>query len=193
MTPEVGTSHWPPTSQILPLAVENLPANIHSSYVAGQKSILRSSDPDSVTAAVGFLAGGSFGLDLHLQNRGFGDAHQLAVLVDPESSWITIDTPPILLDTLGARGDTILRVTGTIDAGVPHGGTADLFVVFSDPDGYYRRDTITFFLGPPFLLFEDDAESGTSAWTTGGTWDTSSQRGPSAGTGAGTVILSGRS
>ncbi|HLA99894.1 MAG TPA: M14 family metallopeptidase, partial [Bacteroidota bacterium] len=40
MTPEVGSSFWPASGLILPLAVENLEANIHYSMVAGAMAVI---------------------------------------------------------------------------------------------------------------------------------------------------------
>ncbi len=173
MTPEVGTSFWPPSSQILPLALENLPANIHFSYVAGPMPVLSRHLLSDPTATLGLRANEPFSMQVGIRNKGLDTARQLTVSFTTDSGALHFAAASLPVAGLPPLGDTLLTVTGTVDGAAPAGARARLFVRLTDPSGYDRTDTVTLYLGAPSVLFSDDAESGMPLWTVEGAWDVS--------------------
>ncbi|HLF15233.1 MAG TPA: M14 family zinc carboxypeptidase, partial [Bacteroidota bacterium] len=173
MTPEVGTSFWPPSGQILPLAMENLSANIHAAYVAGSMPLLATHTLSESTAADGFLPGKSFAFQVTIRNKGLDTSDNLAVAFSTDSGNFQFTAGSIPVHQLPPRSDTLLGVSGTVDASAMPGETVRLFVRITDPEGYDRTDTLTLFPGRPVEIFSDDAESGTALWSVEGSWDVS--------------------
>ncbi len=170
LTPEVGTSFWPPSDQILPLALENLRANIHLSYVAGPMPVLSRHILSDSTASHGFRAGHPFAMQVGIRNKGLDTAHQLTVSFTTDSGTLHFVDASLFVSGLPPRGETLLPVSGVVD-GTPVGGSRTLlFVRLTDGAGYDRTDTVTLYVGPPTEIFSDDAESGTPLWTAEGAW-----------------------
>jgi carboxypeptidase T len=170
MTPEVGTSFWPPSGDILPLALENLGANIVYSALAGAMPVVSSCVPSDSTALRGFLPGAPFSLRATIRNRGLDTADHLTASFSSDSGVLHFMQDPLPVTSLPPRSDTLLVLEGTVDGSALPGSSFRLFVRLNDPHGYVRTDTITLYLGKPSALFTDDAESGTSLWATEGSW-----------------------
>lgn len=173
MTPEVGTSFWPASSQILPLALENLAANIHYSTIAGSMPVLAGYTLSGPTEADGFRPGASFSFQAAIRNKGLDTARTLTVSFSTDSGELQFAAGSIQVHRIVPMGDTLLGVTGTVDASALPGSTLRLFVAIADPDGYQRTDTVTLYVGGPSVLLADDAEAGTGLWTAGGGWNLS--------------------
>ncbi len=173
MTPEVGTSFWPPSGQILPLALENLHANIHYSYIAGPTPVLSGHSITGQTADDGFLPGEPFSFDAAIRNKGLDTARALTVTFSTDSGVLEFASTSLLIDRIAPRSDTALGVAGTVGVSATPGSAVRLFVTIVDTGGYGRTDTVTIFIGSPSVLFADDAESWTGIWTTDGAWDIS--------------------
>ncbi len=173
MTPEVGTSFWPPSNQILPLAQENLEANIHFSYVAGAMPVLAGALLSGPAADSGLRPGAPFSFQAAIRNKGLDTAAGLAVSFSTDSGSLQFAPGSIPVYRLAPMGDTLLGVAGTVDASSTPGSRVRLFVHIGDADGYDRTDTVALFIGRPSVLFSDDAESGTASWVAGGSWGVS--------------------
>lgn len=171
MTPEVGTSFWPPSSQILPMALENLEANIHYSFVAGPMPALRDVILTPALDSAGFLPGSPFSLSLSIRNRGLDTARDLAISISTGPAGLVFTDPPAAVTILPARSETTITVAGTVDSGAVAGPGIPLLVRITDASGYDRTDTARVFVGEPSVLFSDGAEAGTALWSTGGNWD----------------------
>jgi len=172
MTPEVGSSFWPASSLILPLAQENLEANIHYSMVAGSLALPDDRGSDGATAAP-LVPGESFGFPLRIRNKGLSPARSLTVSLSTDSGFLAFDPAVSGIDSIAPLGDTTIIVSGTVDPAVPAGRVFGLVVELSSPDGYIRRDTLTLYTGEPILLFADDAEAGAGLWIAEWPWTVS--------------------
>ena len=173
MTPEVGTSFWPPSNQILPLAQENLPANIHYSYVAGAMPVLAGAALSGPGADSGFLPGASFSFQAAIRNKGLDTADGLTVSFSTDSGTLQFASGSIPVSGIAPMGDTLLGVAGTVDASSTPGSEGPSLRPHRRRRGYDRTDTVTIFIGSPSVLFSDDAESGTASWIAGGSWGVS--------------------
>jgi hypothetical protein len=174
MTPEVGTTgFWPSSALIFPLAVENLRANMHVAYAAGQATGLRSWRVTEGDLDGSVTRGESFQIDLRMRNAGLGDASTMTVTAVADVPWLTFPSSGTI-PFLPARSEVDLPVSGIADSTAPLAGRATVVITCSDAGGYLRRDTVTLFIGTPIRLFTDSASSGTGNWTTGAGWGVTS-------------------
>lgn len=174
LTPEVGTSFWPPSSQILPLALENLGANIHFSYAAGALPVVVRAGTAPDTAAI--LPGAPFTLELSVRNKGLDTARDLPVSIDDVPGVLSFPFPLPPVHRLAPGADTSLTIQGTAASSAEAGSTVSLPVRLTDPAGYGRTDTVLLHLGDVTVLLSDDAESGTGLWSAEGNWEVSTVR-----------------
>lgn len=166
MTPEVGTSFWPPSTSILPLAMENLTANIYSTRVVGQYSRLKTYSVSDASAD-GFLeVGEEYTLNITLRNTGLGDVANLSATIAPPAG-LQFNTSTVVLPSFAARTDTTISFDGVVEASAPLGQTLYLVITLTDPDGYVRVDSLGLVVGIPAILLDDDATGGAGNWTTG--------------------------
>ncbi len=171
MTPEVGsTGFWPSSSLIFPLAIENLPANKLLAYFAGHYPEIQHYavlEPDSQ----GTLSRNeNFVFHLSFKNLGLGQASNLSVSLSTDVSWVNIPSPATVLGSVPPLSSAQADFNCSIDASAPGSSSFQLYVTFSDPAGFEKRDTITVISGNATLLFSDSASAGTSQWTTGSGW-----------------------
>ncbi len=174
MTPELGTSFWPPSNQILPIAILNLSMNIYLSYVAGQYSLVKSSTISDSEPDGDLEPGESFSLGLNIYNKGLGDAPNLSVDLSINTSDIQFTSPSGSISNLIARNESTVVFSGTVSPTSLPGSEVKVFVDITDPSGYAHRDTVTVYIGQQTIILTDDAESGTGLWSTGSGWGNSS-------------------
>jgi carboxypeptidase T len=173
MTPEVGTTgFWPTSGEILPLAQENLPQNKFLAYFAGHYPTITGYQFNDA-GGNGFIdRGENFALALTVKNRGLDTADNLSISLTSSASSVQFTGPSTTLPALLPQTSTVLSfpgfVTGTATTGVPF----QVYVLFSDPSGFQKRDTLSLFIGTPTTLFADSAGSGTGNWNTGQGWGT---------------------
>jgi carboxypeptidase T len=171
MTPEVGTSFWPPSGQILPLALENLEANIYYSFVAGAMPALRDIILPPAIDSAGFLPGSPFSFSVSIGNRGLDTARRVAVSLSAWPAGLSFEGMPVVIASLPPRSDTTITVAGTVDSGAVAGARIPLLVRITDLSGYDRTDTAHVYAGKPSVLLSDGGEEGTTLWTATGNWD----------------------
>jgi carboxypeptidase T len=171
MTPEVGTSgFWAPTNEILPLAQENLTANIYLSYVAGQYTSLKTYDIKDKNGD-GFLQPGEdFDLLAIVKNMGLGDAKNLHIKISENSPYFDFKTSEFVISNLIARSESTFAFPGSVSNTNISSAHADIFLHFSDSLGYSKDDTVTIFLGTPQIILADSGNEGMSNWTIVGDW-----------------------
>jgi carboxypeptidase T len=171
MTPEVGTTgFWPTTAEILPLAQENLTANIFLSYVAGQYTTLKSHDIQDENGN-GFLQPGEdFNLLARIKNLGLGDAQNQHIVISEDSPFLEFTTSEFIVSNLAARSESTLAFPGSITNVDFSSARANIYLHFSDSLGYSNDDTITIFLGTPTVILADSGNGGLSDWTVVGDW-----------------------
>ncbi|MBI4548291.1 MAG: T9SS type A sorting domain-containing protein [Ignavibacteriae bacterium] len=171
MTPEVGiTGFWPSSSQIFPLAIENLHQNKLLSYFAGYYPTLRHSGIQESNGD-GFLdRGESFTLEADIKNRGLSTAYDLTVTVSSSNSSVQFVSPTVILDSIGRQSVTQVSFAGDIAYNAVTGIPFQIYLDYSDALGFQKRDTIDLFLGVPTVILSDSASNGTGNWTTGQGW-----------------------
>ncbi|MCC6397676.1 MAG: immune inhibitor A, partial [Bacteroidetes bacterium] len=158
MTSEVGSADdgfWPAPERILPLAEENLGANLALARLAGEcfkaevASIRQQSDNDTIEIRLSVNSIGvrepSAGITVHFSGtRG--------ETVFPSSAFVPItSSSPFAV--------TVLR-----DHARPDGAPATLLVRMSSTQGH-SRDSVRFRLGVPVLAFEDTVGGDDGWWT----------------------------
>jgi hypothetical protein len=171
MTPEVGaTGFWPSSSQILPLAKENLSANIYIASVAGQHVIFKSSSTMDANNDGSLVAGEPFSLNVNLRNKGLWNAPDITFSISTNSSDIVLHSSSQLLDYIPPRSDTSVQFSCTVNPTVEQNKLIDIFLTISSPSGYYKRDTLQIMIGSPITLFSDNGNDGLLNWQNGNGW-----------------------
>jgi len=172
MTPEVGTSgFWPPTTQIFPLAIENLPQNKYLAYFAGHYPALRHFEIEDA-GGNGFLdRGENFSLITRWKNRGLGQAANITISVSSNSPHVTFTTPT-LQTTIPPQTEQSLSFAGRVSPVAVTGLPFQVYFTTTDADGFLKRDTVNLYLGTPSVVLADSASSGTGNWNTGTGWGT---------------------
>ncbi len=175
MTPEVGTTgFWPGSSEILPLAALNLTQNKLLSMFAGQHIRLRNYRIQDV-GGNGFPdRGETFDLLATVRNRGLASGANVTVSISSNSSSVQFITPSLVFDSLASQRDSLLAFNGYVDANAVTGVPVQVYLQFSDPEGFLKIDTVQIFLGTPTTAFADSASSGILNWSTGQGWGVTS-------------------
>jgi len=171
MTPEVGiTGFWPTTNLIFPLAIENLPQNKYLSYFAGHFPVSRGPEIQPVGGNSFLDAGEDFSFVFSVRNIGVGTASNLTATVSSDAAFLQFPSPSQLIGILGSQLETQLSFQGSASSTAPISAPFRVFIDYSDPNGFTRRDTVQFFIGTPTVVFVDSASGGTGNWTTGQGW-----------------------
>jgi len=170
MTPEVGTvtdGFWPPVSRILPLAQENLQANLYAAHAAGPfltiatTEVDQGSASDTITIQLGFASAGmvepSSAVELSFSSNEVSVVDSSLASVFWQAP-VSIRVVPVPAYSSGDQARLVVRLAY---------------------EGGYTVDTVQFRLGQPAILYSDDAESPGSDWeiatnTPGVGWDTTS-------------------
>lgn len=168
-TPEVGGyadgAFWPPIENIEAMEIENLSANIHLALVAGNHIVV---DTLALSGAADYLeAGGEYGLNLRVRNKGFhanNGESQLLYLSSPNHTLALSDSVFTLNAIAPMTTAQIANTAGGISVTAGYGEKATLVAAIPVSGDYVRRDTLTWMVGTPATLFADDAESGLSNW-----------------------------
>jgi hypothetical protein len=174
MTPEVGTSgFWPLQSEIFPLAQAQLDMNKLLAHFAGQHTtVVQSSIQESGN---GFLnRGESFSLLARVKNRGVGAGTDIAVTATSSLSSVQVSGTPVVLPIVAPLAEYQVSFSGTVAFNATEGTPVQFFVRVSDANGFEKIDTLSYFVGTPVVVFADSANAGTSNWTTGTGWGTTS-------------------
>ena len=103
-------------------------------------------------------------------NYGWGTSEVIDFELSTEDTYVT------LLNTT-AESDSLIRRTGStatfqaeIDDDCPVGHEIE-FTITIDQGGFIRTEEFNMIVGQPEILFEDDAESGMSNWSSTGGWN----------------------
>lgn len=173
LTPEVGTTgFWPSVSEIFPLAIENLRANLFLAHVGGQLPRLRGVRVLEADSNGSVTAGEQFVLAGRIRNLGLGTASSVTVEPLPDVPWITFTPSSVPLPVLASQTETEILLAGRADSAAPVAGRFHVVLRYTDPDGLTLRDTVRLYLGAPAVLFSDSASTGTGNWSTGSGWGT---------------------
>jgi hypothetical protein len=166
MTPEIGTfadDFWAVQARILPLAQENLRANLYLAHAAGQFTAINSAE--SKPARIG----DTVYINLTFQNKGVTSSTALSSIELKSPSLEIIDVHRDSLSTINAQPVIFRAITKTANPGMLMSIQADIRY----PEGI-THDSISFRVGLPDTLLSDSAERRSPRWIFSGSWDTTS-------------------
>lgn len=166
-TPELGNSDdyfWARPSRIVPIAEENLEANLRIAQFAGEYikvKLVNAGEVDSAgtkPVAVGFENVGLKSIPSSVDAM-FTPLSTNIVSVNPQQSTFLGSSNPLLtLDVNYAAGFNMGSHAQILARAVYTGGVTE--------------DTLQYRIGKPTILFSDDAESTMAKWNATGTWNT---------------------
>lgn len=167
-TPEVGgysDGFWPPTSRIVPLAEENLSANIFTAQVAGGKIELV-----DFTAENDVLPGHECSLSIVCKNVGLSTSEEgMSIQFSSESNFISF---PDLYPTLPAvppRDEFVVGgITAQIAETAPIGTVIPITMSVHLNNEIISEDEATLIIGIKEIVFSDSFENGLSNWNYNG-------------------------
>ncbi len=175
MTPEAGpSSFWPPSSQIVSIAAENLAANKYLAFFSGHYPKLRGFEIQGQRSNQSIVSGEPFTIAAEFKNIGLLTANALSVTATASVPWISFDASTVVVDSLPSQETIMVTFDGLADSTAPVAAKFNVYLALSDPDGFSRIDTLVVYLGQEIQLFTDNASAGTSKWTTGTGWGTTS-------------------
>lgn len=163
-----GDLFWPPPSRISPLAEENFRAAYYAAYVAGACVRVEECRVAESTLNAGSVAH----IEIRARNQGAGGtAPGLTATLSSLTAGANVVEGAASLPTLGplqsAAATEVARFRVSVDDSVTPGRLLRFRVDFSDPTGFFSRDTVDVLCGTPTLLVAEDAAS-TGNWT--GRW-----------------------
>ncbi|QNJ98728.1 M14 family zinc carboxypeptidase [Constantimarinum furrinae] len=165
-TPEIGGSgFWPPPSTIFSLVDENVYPMFFQSWIAGAYLDVQSHEPiDPVSP------GQNFNLVVEVKNIGLEDTlGDVTIGLSTTASGISLPAN-VNLGSLAARS-RVDNSTNPLVVGIDPGFSDSSFIltVSTYQDGIINESMdIPVYIGAKTLYFYDDAENGTTAWTTSG-------------------------
>jgi hypothetical protein len=185
MTPEVGyytdgvngNGFWSKPERILPLAQENLSANLflaHStgSYFKTKNIQITESDKNGYVDP-----GDTVDVVFTVENFGLGDAQNIqAEILTIGSNVKVLGSNIITIGNLASRKNVISPKSFRINISdfSPVSEFEKIIIKLIDTYGDVSLDTFKILIGTPTIVFSDGAESGTSKWLTTQNWNTSS-------------------
>lgn len=179
MTPEVGLltdgGFWASYDRIIPLAIANLRMNKDLAYFAGYYPIIRSYGIQD-SGGNGFIdKNESFSLHISIKNLGIGNATDLGVSISSSNPSVQFPTPTTNIADFAGQANIQISFDGNVDSNATTGVPFQVYVEFSNTDGFQKRDTLDLYIGTPTMLFFDRASMGMNNWTYYGGWALSPQ------------------
>ncbi|MEO0732288.1 MAG: M14 family zinc carboxypeptidase, partial [Bacteroidota bacterium] len=178
-TPEIGTTgFWPAASEIISLVNAQIKPYLYACWVAGARADLQDF---TVTSAQGLSAGAPLELDVRVKNTGLSrTAQNVSVTLTPDNAGVTAVSGTQAYGNVASRAfaTNTTPFSFTVDPSVPVGTVVTFTVSVSQEGAVSDVDFFQLVVGQPNVLFSDDAESGSGAWTNGGsgtTWQTSDE------------------
>lgn len=177
-TPEMGGSgFWPARSEIVPIAQENLLACKYMTWIAGGFADYQAFDFVGRPYA---LRGDTVRFTITVRNKGVSQAAEsVSVTVQSLYAHAIPMVSSAHYGSIPSRQAAVNSVPFEFLV-LPSASTGDemRFVAVTTQEGIVTsRDTFSIVVGYPRVLFSEDAETGLSQWTRGGTgvpWDTTS-------------------
>lgn len=162
MTPEIGSSFWPATSEIIPLCQGMLFPNLGMSHMLHKYYIVEEDDPSNVIALTG---------DFHHTVQKLGrEAGSALVSIEPLQNITAVGAPITYNLAILGTGDG--NISFALDNAIQTGDSI-IYVLSTDDGDWIKRDTIVKIYGGDYdtLAFEtgDDLSNWTGGWSTSGT------------------------
>ncbi len=176
-TPEIGgitDNFWPARRQIIPLAQENLAANIHLATIAGGYLHLKSSRVvNSESGAV--LPGQTLDLVLELENIGLEAAHSISVQLESSDPYVDLRGQPFVEVASLFSGEASVQAAPPLQilAGAPPGYRPQIDVRIMIDGNEYRQPIRDLIVGEARLIALGDAEPNSRKWQSTNGWEVS--------------------
>ncbi|MEL7159416.1 MAG: M14 family zinc carboxypeptidase [Bacteroidota bacterium] len=178
-TPEIGTTgFWPAPSEIISLVNQQIKPYEYACWVAGARADLQDF---AVTSAQGLSTAAPLELDVRIKNTGLSrTAQNVSVTITPDNAGVTAVSGTQSYGNIASRAfaTNATPFSFTVDPSVPVGTVVTFTVSVSQEGVESDSDFFQLAVGQPNVLFSDDAEGGTGAWSNGGsgtTWQTSDE------------------
>lgn len=166
ITPETGTSFWPPQSQIIPLAQGMLFSNQYMSLIAGPYV----SPISRVFNQQTYNPGQSGNYKVVFRNKGVMAATNVRVMLTPGSSNVTIPIQQFNYPSLGSFATDSAIFNFTISASAPNNCAIPTTLTI-------KLDTATIYTAPAYILVGtgtvvlNDIGNTFANWTTNAQWN----------------------
>jgi carboxypeptidase T len=156
---------WPATGRLLPLALENVPANLFAAWAGGAFPKMRQAVVVDSSGDGDLEPGEAFTLQIDIHNFGQDPASMTSVEVSSAGRFLDIPTAPLLVAHLEAHADSLITIAGRVAPDAVEGFEDKLVVSVNPVPQIEFRDTVSVVLGTSQTIFADDAEQGPSNWT----------------------------
>lgn len=172
MTPEIGEQmfgFWPPQSEIIRLAENNLPANLDMACLAGE-CIMVTPQPEPP------ITGTSYMLPADFHNLGLTDAQPAtAIFSTTDPNILSVNNNPRNLGALLTNQTVADSFDLTLAANIAEGTLLTGIIEVQYTGGYVQQDSVKFYYGTPVVLFSSDGEAPTADdWN--GQWARTTER-----------------
>jgi len=179
MTPEVGgfaDGFWPAQNRIFPLVEENLYPNLYLAWIVGGLVSGTSIDITELGDGNGYVDPGEQAeVVFNMKNLGQGEAANVTFALTTADPNVTISGSgggPFTISSQAEQQTDVFTVQVDANAAAGSEVFADLSIIV---DGVPREERHRLFIvGTPVIAFGNDAEEGTTNWTTGQSWGTTS-------------------
>ena len=168
---EVGTEadgFWPATARILPIATENLKANLFAAWAGGAYAKLQTATVLDSSGDGDLLPGERFTLQLRMRNLGQDPTTTTSISANSSSLQFGISSGAI--GSLSPHLDTTITLVGRVPAGAMQGAPASIDVTVKPGGQVEQHNTVACIVGPANVIFADDAEDEPSKWYFAGGW-----------------------
>ncbi|MCO5259622.1 MAG: immune inhibitor A [Crocinitomicaceae bacterium] len=159
MTPEIGSSFWPASSQIIPLCQQMLFVNLGFAHAVHKFYVVEDNSPSTITELAGDFT--------HTVKKYGRESGSATVSIEPLQNISTIGTD--VTHNLPILGTANGVIAYTLNSSIQPGDSI-VYVLVTDDGEWVKRDTIVKFYNGGFdtLLYEngDDVTNWTGNWTT---------------------------
>ncbi len=172
ITPEIGTGSdgfWPQQNRIFPLVMENLNSNI---FYSGAADTFAAFESYALNSGETLEAGDTSRFHINVKSVGLKNASSLIAHIESLDTMVTILEndksfgPFTFFETKdNSSNPFVIKVNSSIQNGME----TKLLVKLKLGEYYITRDTITFTLGTPTVLFKDTVNTVSPLWTASGT------------------------
>ena len=171
ITPETGTSFWPPQSQIIPLAQGMLHTNQYITLVAGPYVNYISSNFNQST----YTPGSSGNFKVRFMNKGLMTANNTKIILTPANGNVTIPIQQLTFNTASFQLDSATFNFTLAPAAQNNCYVPCLLTIKQDTSTIYTQGVYIPVGSPlPTVILDDNANTFAN-WTAGGTaatWNT---------------------
>lgn len=166
MTPETGSSFWPPQSEIIPDAQGMLWANEYICLVAGPYVNVTSTAFNQPT----YNPGQSGTFKVRFLNKGVMTANNVKVQWTPVNTYVTIPTQEYTYATINSFAGDSATFNFTLASGVPVNCAVPTNLKIRIDTNIIYTQNVYIYVGNGTVFLADSAENGIGNWTVQGSW-----------------------